>query len=105
MSQRAFQVGDFVVYRAIKHSCKPGVRARDIAPAPLGETYTYRVDKYWVVEDVMSDDSVKVRTRRGKTRVVDISDPNLRRPTLWEKLVVRHRFPAPRDERAAARNA
>lgn len=105
MSQRKFQVGEFVVYRVIKHSCNPGVRARDIAPAPRGETYTYRVDKYWVVDDVMPDGSVVLRTRRGKTRVVDADDPNLRRPTLWEKLVVRHRFPSPRTQRADARSA
>lgn len=105
MFRRKFHINDFVVYSVTKHSCKPGSRARNIAPAPRGETYTYQVDKYWVVDEVLSDDSLVLRTRRGKTRVVSSDDPNIRRPGLWEKLIIRNRFPEPQTQRAAARTA
>ena len=51
-----FKVGDCVVYRKTKHSTHPGPRARSINPNPNGDEYTYLVDKYWVVEDVLSDE-------------------------------------------------
>ncbi|NQV25922.1 MAG: hypothetical protein HQ518_16305 [Rhodopirellula sp.] len=105
MSRRNFKIDECVVYCVVKHSCKPGQRARNVAPAPLGETYTYRVDKYWVVDEILPDHSLILRTRRGKTRQVRATDPNLRRPTLWERLVISHRFPEPRRNRQEARTA
>ncbi|MDA0810293.1 MAG: hypothetical protein O2983_11220 [Planctomycetota bacterium] len=105
MSRRTFQTDECVIYCVTKHGCKPSLRARSVAPAPRGETYTYRVDKYWVVDEVLPDNSLVLRTRRGKTRTVSANDPNLRRPSLWEKLIVRHRFPERRSRRATARTA
>lgn len=105
VSQGTFQVGDLAVYCAIKHSCKPGVRAKNVSPAPRGETYTYRVDKYWVVDEVQNDGTVVLRTRRGKTRAISVSDPNLRRASLWEKFVIRHRFPVQEKRQSTARTA
>lgn len=95
MLRKRFKPNDCIVYRAIKHSTSPGHRAEQIAPAPLGETYTYRVDKYWVVDEVEEDNWLVLRTRRGKRRRIRVEDPNLRRPTLWERITLAHRFPTP----------
>ncbi|MEX0703557.1 MAG: hypothetical protein WD069_15790 [Planctomycetales bacterium] len=88
-----FEPGDPVVYRKSKFSTHPGPRAKSVAPAPRGETYSYVVDKFWTVVSVTEDDRLLIRTRRGKEHVVNPSDPNLRRARWWERLLYRHRFP------------
>lgn len=93
MFERVFHPGDFVIYRKFKHSTRPGPRAKEIDPAPHGEEYNYRVDKYWVVADVLDDRRVVLRTRRGKQHVVPSDDPSLRRASWWERLVYHGRFP------------
>ncbi len=87
-----FAVGDRVIYRREKHSTHPGPRARNIDPAPLGELYSYEVDKFWTVQRVENGNLVLV-TRRGKTHSVKADDPRLRRANLWERLVHGSRFP------------
>lgn len=87
-----FKIGSPVVYRMPKSSTNPGPRARAVYPASQGETYSYCVDKLWVVTD-LRDDKVVVQTRRGKVHVLDSSDPNLRPARWWERLVYRGRFP------------
>lgn len=89
---RNYRVGDWVIYRKLKCSSHPGPRAQDVIPAPKGETYTYAVEKYWIVVERESDNLV-VRTRTGKIHNVRTSDPNLRRPHWWETLLFRERFP------------
>lgn len=86
-----FEVGDWVVYRKTKHSVSPGPRATKIKPSPGGEEYSYQVDKYWVVSEVHADHLV-LHTRRGKRHEVSLDDPNLRRPTWWERWWHRQRF-------------
>jgi hypothetical protein len=93
MAKRAFQPGDFVVYQLSKHSQSPGRRAHDIFPAPKGETYQYQVDKFWVVEALLDDRMLVVRTRRGKIHYLHETDPHLRHATWWEKWCRRSRFP------------
>ena len=97
MIQRAYRINESVVYCLTKHSVRPGQRARLVDPAPRGDWYTYCVDKYWLVEDVLSDNELILRTRRGKRRRVRSDDPNLRRPSLWERLVLAKRFPKPSE--------
>jgi hypothetical protein len=97
-SQRAdmpggFQPGDVVVYRKQKISVRPGLNARDIQPAPHGDTYSYSVDKFWRVVSVLHDDTLLVLTRLGKQRTVRANDSALRRARLWERLLLWHRFP------------
>lgn len=90
-----FKPGQPAIYRVEKHSVHPGPRAERIDPAPRGEEYRYEVDKFWRVDEVRPDGKVYLRTRRGKQRVVPINDPHLRKPTLWERILYRDRFPAP----------
>lgn len=93
--KRAFQPGDPVVYRATKFSDSPGPRAENITAAEHGENYSYQVDKFWTVEEVLDDGRLRLRTRRGKEHVLAEDDPRLRRANLWERLVYKKRFPKP----------
>lgn len=84
--------GDWVIYRKQKVSASPGPRAQQTAPAAKGETYNYVVEKYWVVHEVLSENQVRLRTRRGKTHDVDLDDPRLRKARWWERLLLSDRF-------------
>lgn len=90
-----FQPGDVVVYRKQKCSLRPGPHARDIYPAAHGDSYSYSVEKFWRVAAVQPDDTLVVRTRRGKEHTVSADDPSLRRAHWWERLLFWHRFPPP----------
>jgi hypothetical protein len=92
MSAR-FRPGDVVVYRKQKNSVHPGPHARDIQPAPHGGSYAYSVEKFWRVVAVRPDDTLVLRTRKGKQHTVAATDPNLRRAHWWERLWFGHRFP------------
>jgi hypothetical protein len=87
-----FHSGDFVVYRKTKHNTRPSRRAVAVSPAPNGETYTYQVDKFWIVDAVQCDGSLLLRSRRGKTHVLDAHDSNLRLATFWERFAYADRF-------------
>lgn len=97
-----FKTGDCVVYRVSKHTPHPGPRARDVRPEPEGEYYSYEVDKYWVVADVLSDGKLVLRTRQGKEHVVDPNDPKLRRANWRQRVLHRKRFPHIRKQREPA---
>ena len=88
-----FRPGDVVVYRKQKSTVHPGRHARDIEPAPHGDLYSYSVEKFWRVVAVRADDTLVVRTRRGKQHTVVAGDPNLRRAHWWERLLFSHRLP------------
>ena len=88
----SFSPGDWIVYCKTKFSRHPGPRARGIQPTEHGDGYVYMVDKYWVVDEVLGDGRLKLRTRRGKVHTVQPHDLCLRRPTLWERLIRRNRF-------------
>ncbi len=96
MTRRPFTPGEPVIYALTKHSEHPGPRAKEIQPAPHGNDYTYYVEKFWIVLDVLEDGRLLLGTRRGKRREVDPNDPQLRRPRWWERIVYRHKFPDPR---------
>jgi len=88
-----FKRGDPVIFRMPKHTAHPGPRAAEVQPEPMGEFYTYVVDKFWVVDEVRGQKLV-LRTRRGKRHEVASDDPRLRRPSFWERLKYHWRFPA-----------
>jgi hypothetical protein len=92
MRQQPFKAGDLVVYRRMKNTTHPGRRAQEVEAAAHGDTYQYFVEKSWIVERVEGDGNVLLKTRRGKTHVVEPNDPNLRHATLWDRIRYRKRF-------------
>lgn len=81
-----------MVYRKSKRSTSPGPRAQGVMASTKGEKYSYVVDKFWVVEDVLPNRNVLLRTRRGKLHQVSADDINLR-PARWiERVLYRNRF-------------
>ena len=84
--------GDWAVYRKSKQSRSPGPRAAKVVATPKGETYAYVVDKFWVVENVLPDNRLELRTARGKTHLINADDPSLRKPSWLQRLVWRNRF-------------
>ena len=96
-----FKPGDYVIYRKQKFSLHPGNHARDIRPAPHGDSYSYEVDKFWTVLGTEPDEKIVVCTRRGKRLRLNAGDPALRRAYWWERFLFRRRFPVlqsvPRD--------
>ena len=92
MFPKPLHAGDPVIYTATKHGTHPGRRAREIRPEPQGEAYVYAVDKFWTVTDTRGRQIV-LTTRRGKVHLVDADDPHLRRPSWWQRLIYRNRFP------------
>jgi hypothetical protein len=89
----SFHQGDVVVFRKQKSSSRPGPNARYIDPAPYGDTYSYSVDKFWRVVAVRPDNTLVVRTRRGKQHTIGADDEALRRAHWWEQLLFWHRLP------------
>lgn len=97
-AKRQYKSGDPVIYRVTKSSACPGPRAKDITPAEHGETYTYQVDKFWLIDQLLDGNRALIRTRRGKTRIVELSDVNLRPARWWELLLHRAQFPTPHGD-------
>lgn len=94
MSARTFSPGDWVIFRMTKFSQKPGPRAENINPAPQGDTYSYTVDKFWIVREVLDNGSLRLCTRRGKEHVVSPDDLRLKKPNLVQRFIYRSRFKA-----------
>ncbi len=94
MGKKQFCVGDKVVLTLDKFGVNPGPRAKNIAPAPHGELYSYQVDKYWLVTEIRNDGQLVVKTRRGKTHVISADDPRLRKASWLERLFFNKRFPS-----------
>ena len=87
-----FQTGDWVIYRKQKTSVSPGPRAQQMNPSPKGETYNYFVEKHWIVDEVLDDGMLRLRTRRGKQHIVRADDPHLRKARWWETWMLGGRF-------------
>lgn len=87
-----FQPGDYVVYRKTKFSQRPGPRAVNVRPASKGDSYSYVVDKFWVVHHVAEDGTLTLKTPRGKSHTVGADDPLLRRANIYERWRYRDRF-------------
>jgi hypothetical protein len=87
------KVGDGVVYRKQKVSTRPCPRAYDIHPTSQGDDYTYFVDKFWTVENVLRDGRILVTTRTKKHHYLSPDDPNLREAGWMARLRYGRRFP------------
>ena len=93
MRENILKPGDWVIYRKQKVSTIPGPRAQNTVPSPNGETYSYVVEKYWIVEEVLTG-QVRLVTRRGKRHVVALEDGRLRSAKWWERWLLASRFRA-----------
>ena len=80
--------------RLARTSRAPGTHAFAVSAAPHGDYYSYCVDKFWRVVAVQPDHKLVILTRRGKRLTVADYDPALRPASWWERLFLRHRFPA-----------
>ena len=89
-----WHAGDWAIYRKSKRSTHPGRRALEVKADPKGESYAYVVDKFWVVDEVMADGMIVLRTARGKKHSISPDDRNLVRPSLWTRLRWTERFQA-----------
>ena len=92
MMKANYQIGDWVIYRKSKQSPIPGPRAQQVSPSPRGEAYSYVVDKFWIVSEVVDENHVRLRTRRGKEHLVSTVDRTLRPVRFWERWLYRRRF-------------
>ena len=92
MKQSTWSVGDLAVYKKSKFSTAPGPRAKNVSPAAGGATYSYTVDKYWIVKTVLPNGDLVVQTPRGKEHTLAADDFSLRKPYLWERWFLRSRF-------------
>lgn len=84
--------GDFVVFSKSKYSSHPSPRAKAIHPTQHGEFYSYIIEKFWKVVQVIDDGTIEVETRRGKRHRLDKNTPLLRRAGLLHQLIYRDRF-------------
>lgn len=100
--RNGIQTGEWVIYRKTKFSTHPGPRAQNVLPAVHGDEYAYTVDKFWIVNQVRTDGSLLLKTRRGKEHVVPPGDLNLRRANWWERWRYRDRFEAIAEAPATA---
>jgi len=91
--QHRYKPGDIVVFQKQKRSTSPGPRARHVAASRQGEEYSYVVDKFWMVVAVDESGKLHLETRRGKKHWVESSNPHLRKPSIWERIALRHKFP------------
>ena len=94
MKSTRLKPGDWVVYRKQKVSRSPSPRALDTTPSSAGETYSYIIEKYWVVQDVLDDGQVRLCTRRGKEHLIAGNDPRLRKAPWFLRWLRRARFRA-----------
>jgi hypothetical protein len=92
MFRREYRKGDWVVYRRLKFTTHPGRRAQEVVASPNGDGYTYFVDKFWVVAELLAGNNLLLKTRRGKTHVVAAQDINLRHASLFDCIRYRRRF-------------
>ncbi|MCA9139953.1 MAG: hypothetical protein KDB00_24440 [Planctomycetales bacterium] len=90
--QANWKSGDWAVYRKSKSGATPGRRAAQVVASTKGETYRYVVDKFWVVDEVLSDGKLRLVTAKGKVHTISADDPNLRRPGLLQRFLWRERF-------------
>jgi hypothetical protein len=87
-----FTPGCVVVQTVQRHSRRPERRAREVRPEEHGDYIDYVVDKFRRVESV-DDGVVTVVTRKGYHLELKTSDPQLRKPTLLERVIHHWEFP------------
>lgn len=96
--ERKWSRGDWVVYRKSKRSRSPGPRAAHVNASSKGETYTYTVDKFWVVDQLLPEGQLLLRTSTGKTNVLAADDFNLRHASVLQRFLWRAKFQAAKKQ-------
>jgi hypothetical protein len=81
-----FVRGDRVVFRKMKFSTNPSPQAICVHPVAKGDNYSYIIEKFWVVADVLEGGMLLLKTRRGKTHLIHANDPKLRPATIWDRI-------------------
>ncbi len=81
-----FNIGDYVIYNKPKASDHPSSRAEDLSPAPHGDMYSYQIKKFWRVSGIIDNETIEVKTRRGKTHQLRIDDPFLKKAGIFARL-------------------
>lgn len=87
-----FKKGDWVVYRKQKRGAIPTKRAINIHPFEKGEQYSYQIEKFWVVQDVLPDDKVILCTIKGNKKTVNTKDPGLYKASLLQRFFLRNKY-------------
>ena len=85
--------GDPILFYAQKITRRPGPRAQDIVPSKHGDTYSYRVEKYWRVREVREDGALRLYTRGGKEHVFGSDDRRLQKPGILKRIIQGKKFP------------
>lgn len=91
--RRKIAPGDRIVYRKQKFSTHPGARAYAVSPAENGDNYSYIVDKYWTVADLLDNGMVVAVTRTNKRHYLRPDDLNIHRARIFERMRFKDRFP------------
>lgn len=94
MSQTFFRTGELVAFRRTEFATQPAPGARDIAPTPNGDGYSYFVTQYYCVVANRPGNKLVLRSRHGHEHELSADDPNLRKTNLLEKLFVSRQFAA-----------
>lgn len=81
-----YRAGDKVVYVQDQYSSHPGPLAKNVLATIKGELYQYQTEQYWIVQRVLPNGLLEVRTDEQQLRLVAASDAHLRPATLREKL-------------------
>ncbi len=79
--------------RVTRNSTRLPPGAKQVVPSLRGESYSYVLDKFWLVMGKADSGKLRVRTRRGREFQIDPDDRRLRAATWRERAVWRHKFP------------
>ena len=86
------KVGDFIIFRKWKSSTSPSPQAKNTYPSQSGEMYSYGIDKYWKVVEVVDDQTIEIETRRGKRHRIEKNPSIMRKASFLDKLLHKDRF-------------
>ena len=86
------KVGDFIIVQKWKASTHPSLRAKETFPSRNGEMYSYRIDKFWKVVQIVDDKTIEVETRRGKRYRLEKNGFKGRKAGFFDRLFYRDRF-------------
>jgi len=87
-----YKVGDWIVFRKWKASTNPSPRAKDMYPSQHGDMYTYGIDKYWKVVEIIDEDEIEVETKRGKRHRLSINTTKFRKMNFLDRWLMKRQL-------------